>query len=281
MLKRLATYARFVKFEHTIFSLPLVYAGAVLAARGWPSGRLSLLILTAAIGGRVVALGLNRIIDRHIDARNPRTQARELPAGRMQLAEAWCVVLVGLVLYLGSAAAIAPICVWWSPVPVILFAIYPYLKRCTTLAHFGLGLAWATAPLGGWLAVRQSWDAPVGVMLLALFAVCWVAGFDVLYAMQDVAVDVRDQLYSLPARAGGCRAIHISTLLHGIAWMELVLLCWLDLRHWIAIPFLIVISGLLYWEHYGTNDLETAFFTINAILGFVVLGLVWAGVGLS
>ena len=277
MLKRLATYARFVKFEHTIFSLPLIFAGAVLAGRGWPSLRLSFLILAAAVGGRTLAMGLNRIIDRHIDARNPRTQVRELPAGKMKLVEAWAVVLAALAVYLGAAAAIAPICVWWSSVPVILFVIYPYLKRFTTLAHFGLGLAWSTAPLGGWLAVRQSWTDASAVWLLALFAVCWVAGFDILYAIQDVAVDVREKLYSLPARAGNCRAVQISSLLHGIAWMELVLLCWLYLRHWIAVPFLMAISGLLFWEHH-TDDLNLAFFKINAVLGFVVLALIWAGV---
>ena len=116
---RLATYARFVKFEHTVFSLPLVFAGAVLAGRRWPSWRLSLLILAAAAGGRTMAMGLNRIIDRHIDARNPRTQVRELPAGRMRLPEAWLVVLAAGAAYVAAAAALGPICLRWSPVPVL------------------------------------------------------------------------------------------------------------------------------------------------------------------
>ena len=274
---RLRTYAGFVKFEHTIFSLPLIYAGAVLAGRGWPSARLSLLMLGAAAGGRTVAMGLNRIIDRAIDARNPRTQARELPAGRMTLVEAWLVVLAALAVYLGCAAAIAPMCVRWSPLPLALFVLYPYLKRFTALAHLGLGLAWATAPLGGWLAVRQSWSGLGEALWLAAFSVLWVAGFDILYAMQDVSVDVREKLHSLPAKLGACRAAQIAKLLHTAAWLALVALSAFALRPWIAAPFLMAISGLLFWEHH-TSDLELAFFKINAALGFVVLALVWAGV---
>src|SRR4051812_2704792 len=134
---RLLSYSRFVKAEHTLFSVPLIFSGAVLAGGRWPSWRLSGLILAAGFGARTAAFALNRMIDRQIDAKNPRTAERELPKGTMSLAEAWGVLIVGLVIYLASAAAIAPICLYVSPLPLIVFAIYPYLKRFTPLAHFG------------------------------------------------------------------------------------------------------------------------------------------------
>ena len=153
---RIKAYAGFIKLEHTIFSLPLIFAGTLLHTGRWPSARLSGLILLAAIGGRVMAMGLNRIIDAKIDARNPRTQARELPSGNMRHGEAWFLVAAAGVVYLSAAAAISPICVWFSPVPVVLFVLYPYMKRFTTLSHLGLGLAWSMAPVGGWLAASGS-----------------------------------------------------------------------------------------------------------------------------
>ena len=130
---RLKTYASFIKLEHTVFSLPLIYAGALLHREGL-SARLAVLILLAAAGGRVVAMGLNRLIDAKIDARNPRTVQRELPRGAMRRGEAWAVVGAAGLVYAVSAAALAPVCLWLSPIPVALFVMYPYLKRVTPLA---------------------------------------------------------------------------------------------------------------------------------------------------
>jgi len=186
---RLKTYASFIKLEHTLFSLPLIFAGTLLHARTWPSLRLAALILLAAIGARVVAMGLNRIVDAELDARNPRTQRRELPRGAMQRREAWSIIGLAALLYVVSAAAIAPICVWLSPIPVVLFFIYPYLKRVTALAHLGLGLAWSMGPLAGWVAASRTMSGIGEAGWLWLFSVLWVTGFDIIYATMDEAFD--------------------------------------------------------------------------------------------
>ena len=151
---RLRVYTSFIKLEHTVFSLPLIVTGTLLNARGWPSGRMLALILLAAVGGRVMAMGLNRIIDAQIDARNPRTRGRELPRGVMERWEAWLIVVLAGLLYVGSAAELAPICLWLSPIPVALFVLYPYLKRFTVFSHLagidgGLAEAGALQALPG------------------------------------------------------------------------------------------------------------------------------------
>jgi len=271
-------FFRFVKIEHTIFSLPLIYSGALLAAGGMLSWRLAGLILVAATGARTVALALNRIIDREIDRRNPRTAVRELPAGRMTLAEALVVLAAGLFLYFGSADLIGRFCLVWSPLPLLIFVVYPYMKRFTPLAHFGVGLGLAMAPLGGWVAVTQSLANLVPGFLLALFTLFWVAGFDIIYATLDEEFDRRENLFSLPARLGRRRALHISGVLHGLAFAVLVLVYVLYLRSLWALPFLALAGFLLYLEHARANDVELAFFKINAALGFVILAMVTVGV---
>src|ERR1041384_8731593 len=139
MFDRLGTYGRFIKVEHTLFSLPLLFSGAILAAGKLPSWKLSFLIILAGFGARTAAFALNRLIDRQIDAKNPRTSSRELPAGKMKIVEAWMVGLAGGVIYVLAAWKIAPICFYLSPLPLIAFVVYPYLKRFTPFAHFGVG----------------------------------------------------------------------------------------------------------------------------------------------
>ena len=278
MAAPLKTYAGFVKLEHTIFSLPLIFAGALLAGHGWPSARRLLLIVLAAIGARVVAMGLNRLIDAKIDARNPRTQRRELARGLMRRQEAWMIVLAAGLLYLAAAAAIAPICVRWSPIPVALFVVYPYLKRFTALAHLGLGLAWSMAPLGGWLAVSQSLASFGRVVWLWLFSIPWVAGFDIIYATMDEAFDRADGLHSLPAQLGKCPALRLAAVLHLLAFAFLALLWFKQLHSDVALIWLAAIAALFIWQHaVADRKPEFAFFQLNGLLGFLVLGLVTAG----
>src|SRR5437879_6983769 len=151
MFGRLASYSRFVKVEHTLFSLPLLFSGALLAAGRLPSLRLSSLILLAGFGARTAAFALNRLIDQHLDRLNPRTAGRELPAGKMSFGEAWGIGIFGVALSIAAAAAIAPICLYLSPVPLGVFAAYPHLKRFTPWAHLGLVAAGAFGPWGAWL----------------------------------------------------------------------------------------------------------------------------------
>ena len=278
---RLKTYAGFVKIEHTIFSLPLIYAGSLIGARGFPSVRVAGLILLAAIGARAAAMGLNRLIDLEMDRRNPRTKQRELPRGAMQAWEGWLVVVAGSLVYLVSAAALAPICLALAPVPLALFAGYPYLKRFTSLSHLGLGLAWSMGPLAGWLAASQSLERFNDVVWLWLFSLLWVAGFDIIYATMDEAFDRQAGLHSLPARLGKRRALNVAFILHAAAFLALVIL-WRDqLRSPAALAWLVGIGALFVWQHaVAEKNPEFAFFRLNSLIGFFVFGLVFSGVPL-
>ncbi len=271
-------FRSYVKLEHTVFSVPILLSAAVLAARGWPPpGRLALLLVAAA-AARTAGMSLNRIVDRRIDARNPRTRVRELPAGKMNLAQAGLVTAVALAVYGTGALLLSPLCLWLSPIPVLIFWGYPFLKRFTPWAHLGVGLALAMAPLGGYLAVRP--DLPGALREagpLALFTLFWVSGFDIIYATLDVEFDRRDGLHSLPADLGMEPALRLSGVLHVLA---LGALAWAVLAHWpnaAALVGLAVCAGLLFLEHRNARDVDLAFFKFNAWLSFAVLATVLAG----
>jgi len=280
MFDRLAAYIRFVKMEHTLFSLPLLFSGAILAGGGLPSWKLSGLIMLAGFGARTAAFAFNRVIDRHIDRLNPRTAGRELPVGKMSVKEAWGVGLFGMAVYLGAAWAIAPICFFLSPVPLAIFLVYPYMKRITPLAHFGVGAADALAPLGGWMAVQKSFAHVGPALWLGAFTFFWVSGFDVIYATMDEAFDRSQGLLSLPARYGREKALRISAVLHAAAFGCLVVLYVQTLHSSLLTCLtLAVIGGLLFLEQRLSEDVDLAFFKINAVLGFGILGFVATGVG--
>jgi len=273
----LRKFFSFVKIEHTLFTLPLIYGGVVLGSRGMPSVRLLLLVLTAAVGARTLAFALNRIIDRKIDLLNPRTSNRELPSGRMSLAEAFAVLLAGFILYFGSAVFISKFCLMLSPVPLIVFIVYPYMKRFTFLAHFGVGLGMAMAPLGGWFAVSPSFDNILPPILLCLFTTFWGAGFDIIYATLDEEFDKREHLHSFVSRFGRQRALAYSAFLHLIGFVSLVLLFFTTIHTLYAMPFLLLTGILLWFEQHKASDIEFAFFKINAGLGFVVFAMIMTG----
>ncbi len=278
MLSPITRYLSFVKIEHTLFSLPLIYSGAFLAAEEPPAFTLLLLILVGAAGARTAALALNRIIDREIDKRNPRTAARELPSGKLTVRQAYGVLVVGLALYVGAAGLISPFCLQLSPIPLIIFTMYPYMKRFTPLAHFGVGLGLAMAPLGGWFAVQQSFENITPAALLSLFTLFWVAGFDIIYSTLDELFDRQEQLHSFSARFGKTMALKISAALHLVAFGFLTLLFVQYLHGLAALPFLLISGYLLYLEQRKADDVELAFFQINAVVGFAVFGMVVAGV---
>jgi 4-hydroxybenzoate polyprenyltransferase len=279
MFERFKAYSRFVKLEHTLFSLPLLFSGAVLAIGRLPSWRLSALIVLAGAGARTAAFAFNRVIDRHIDRLNPRTSGRELPAGKMTLGEAWGVGLFGAAVYVAAAWAIAPICFYLSPIPLAVFIGYPYLKRFTPWAHLGIGVADALAPLGGWLAAKQSFTGVGPALWLGAFTFFWVSGFDVIYATMDETFDRAQGLHSLPAQYGKKTALQISAALHFLAFVSLAVLYAGYFRTTGALATLAVIGSLLYLEHRLSDDVDLAFFKINAVLGFGILGFVAVGVG--
>ncbi len=270
-------YLSFVKIEHTLFTLPLIYGGLILASREMPRAGLLILVLLAAVGARTSAFALNRIIDRNIDRRNPRTALRELPSGRMSLPEACGVLVAGCMLYFGSAAFISPFCLRLSPIPLAIFVIYPYMKRFTALAHFGVGLGMSMAPLGGWFAASPSFDNIFPAVLLTLFTIFWGTGFDIIYSTLDEEFDRRENLYSFVSRFGKSSALAYSALLHLLGFFCLVLLFFTTIRTWFALPFLLLTGILLWIEQRKASNVELAFFRINAALGFVVFGMIITG----
>ncbi|MFN8178450.1 MAG: UbiA-like polyprenyltransferase [bacterium] len=271
------TLLSFVKFEHTLFSLPLLFAGALLGARGVPRLGPLLWILVAGTGARTLAMALNRILDRAIDARNPRTAQRELPAGRMSLAQAWAVSGAGLLLYYVAVLRLPPLCLTLSPLPLAIFVGYPLMKRFTPLAHFGVGAALAFGPIGAYVAVTNR-VLPFGaVHWLALFTWLWVAGFDVIYATLDEEFDRKEGLRSLPASLGRGPALAWAAAIHAAALLALLALTALSLHGALAWGLLGVVALLLALEHRLAHVVDLAFFRINLVVGFVVLALVWAG----
>jgi len=271
--------ASLVKIEHTVFALPFAYVGSFLAVKGWPGGHALVWVTLAMVGARSLAMALNRLIDAGIDARNPRTAGRELPQG---LLRPWQVVVfcaVSLGLFLAAAWQLDPLVRWLWPIPVVMFVVYPYLKRVTWLCHGWLGAVDGLAPVGGWVAVTG--QLPLAAWLLGAAVGAWVTGFDVLYALFDVDVDRAQGLHSVPARFGvraafgGARAAHAATvalLAAAGAVMEVGALYWIGLA---------VVACLLAYEHalVSPSDLRrlnTAFFTMNGVISLVFFAFVLA-----
>lgn len=280
----LRTYASFVRFEHTLFSLPLILAG-MFSAPGPPlsPGRWAL-VAVAAVGARTAAMALNRIIDRRLDALNPRTRGRELPAGKMKMAEAWALLLASAGAYLAACAALGPWYLQVAIVPLAVFTLYPWLKRWTPLCHVGVGTALALAPLAGYAAAHPDLQHPQAALALSLFALLWVTGFDIIYATLDEAFDREHGVHSLVAWLGRERALRISSALHRLAPFALIVAgnrIATDSGQPLtaasivpaAIVYLIIVTLLLLEQRWAEN-VNLAFFKVNVWVGFAVLALV-------
>jgi 4-hydroxybenzoate polyprenyltransferase len=220
MLSRIRTYASFVRFSHSAFALPFALVGALLAARtaGFEWWRL-LWIAACMVTARSAAMGFNRLVDARFDAKNPRTASRELPAGRMTTREAWAFVIVMSLAFVFSAAQLGPLCLWLSPVALAIVFWYSLAKRVTAYTQAFLGLAMAVAPVGGWIAAGGAMQLEPWLLGLAIGS--WVAGFDILYACQDVDFDRREGLHSIPAKFGIQRALLMSRALHVVTVVAL------------------------------------------------------------
>jgi 4-hydroxybenzoate polyprenyltransferase len=274
-------YYRLVKFEHTIFALPFAYVGAFLAVDGVPSGHDLLWITLAMVGARSLAMALNRLIDARIDAANPRTASRELPAGALSISAVVAFCAAAVVLYGAAVFELDPLVRWLSPIPVAAFVVYPYLKRFTWLCHLWLGAVDGLAPVGAWAAIKgtlpwQSWALGAAVA-------AWVAGFDLFYALFDVDVDLRQGLHSWATRFGergafaGARALHLLTLALLVAagvGLHVGFLYWLGVAS---------VGGLLLYEHSlvrpgDLRRLDAAFFTMNGVISVAFFVFVLADV---
>jgi 4-hydroxybenzoate polyprenyltransferase len=215
----LILFLKFTKIEHTAFSLPLVIAGSWIATQGRSPGLpLLLLIVTAAAGARIFGMSLNRIFDRSIDARNPRTASRELPSGRMSMRMALAVALIGLGVYFTACTILGGWCLVLSPVPLIPLLGYSLLKRFTSLCHFGIGLCLALAPLGAYVATTGGIRFSSGIILFAVFVFFWLSGADIIYSALDLENDLTQGIRSLPAQVGPRNALAISAVCELIAF---------------------------------------------------------------
>jgi 4-hydroxybenzoate polyprenyltransferase len=276
-----ARFARLVKIEHTLFALPFAYVGALLSVQGVPSGHDVLWITVAMVGARSLAMGLNRLIDARIDARNPRTAQRELPAGLLTSTQVLLFCAASLAVFLVAAFQLAHVVRWLWPIPVAGFVIYPYLKRVTWLCHLWLGAVDGLAPMGGWVAVTGT--LPLAAWELGAAVAFWVAGFDLFYSLFDLDVDRREGLHSVATRFGvrgvfwGARAMHaLTVVLLALVGADLGLGAW----YWLGAA---VVAVLLAVEHalVSPNDLRrlnAAFFTMNGVISVVFLGFVLAEV---
>jgi len=247
MLARLATYASFVRFGHSAFALPFALVGALLTTRYVPLDWTRVIWIAACmVTARSAALGFNRLVDAAFDARNPRTAERELPSGRMSEREARIFVGVSTIAFIASAAMLGPLCLALSPVALAIVFWYSLAKRYTAYTQAYLGLAMAVAPVGGWIAAGG--PASAEPWLLALAIACWVAGFDIIYACQDVDVDRREGLHSIPVKYGIATALRISRLLHAAAVLVLAMVGGLAALNGIYAAGVIAVGVLLWWE---------------------------------
>ncbi len=272
----------FIKVEHTLFSLPLILSGTFLAANGLPSLRLLFLIILAGIGARTSALALNRIIDRDIDKKNPRTRTRELPSGKMSSLSAWSVAIGGMVIYFFSSYLICDLVFYLSPIPLIIFILYPYMKRFTPLCHFGVGLGLALAPLGGWIAVTCSLNNLYPAILLSLFTFFWVSGFDIIYATLDEESDRETGVFSMVSTYGRVSALRLSGVLHLLSFLSLAVLYLIYFEKSFFTLFFMILTGVfLFLEHKKSSNVDMAFFKINIVIGFVIFLFILSGIYLN
>jgi 4-hydroxybenzoate polyprenyltransferase len=273
----LVRYANFVKLPHTVFALPFALLGLVVASRitavTWRTLGLVIIAFTCA---RFVALGFNRIADREIDSRNPRTKGRELPSGRLTLAQAWTAVVVAAGLFLAAAWALNPLCFVLAPIALVFISAYSYTKRFTAWSHLWLGLADGIATPAGYLAVTGQWSEPWWLLPVGALAVTfWVGGFDVFYALPDEAFDRAERLESLVVRLGPARALVVAKLLHGLALAALVAFgvgAGLGGAYYAGVA---AGAAVIAWEHRlvrpgDLSRLNAAFFTANGIVSIVV-----------
>jgi 4-hydroxybenzoate polyprenyltransferase len=266
--------ASLVRIEHTVFALPFAYVGAFLAVDGWPGWSDVVWVTVAMVGARTLAMGLNRLVDAELDARNPRTSSRELPSGALTARQVAVFCALAFAVFLVAVFQLDPIVRWLWPIPVGMFFVYPYLKRFTWLCHLWLGACLGLAPVGAWLAV--SGTAPWEAWAIGGAVLLWVAGFDLFYSLYDLEHDRAEGLHSWAVRFGergvfvGARAFHTGTVvLLAVAGLGLGV----DVFYWLGT---VSVGALLAWEHSlvrpgDLRRLDAAFFTANGVISVVFL----------
>jgi len=271
-------YLGLVKFEHTLFAMPFALMSLLVATQGWPSLHTLLWVVVAMVGARSAAMAFNRLVDRHFDARNPRTSARHIPIGEVSPRGAAGFTLLAAAALVFAASRLNTLCFALSPVALLVVLGYSYTKRLTRWAHLVLGLGLAVAPVGAWLAATGSFAA--FPLWLAAAVMVWVGGFDVIYACQDIEFDRREELHSVPATFGVRGALRTARVLHvlSVACLAMALTSTSVLGP-VSLAGVVVMAILLIQEHRLVRDddlsrIDKAFFVINSWIGAAVLGCV-------
>ncbi len=272
-LLRIRRYLELVRFSHTLFAMPFALLSMLVAAEGLPATRVFGWILLCLVAARTAAMTFNRIADRHLDAINPRTQDRHLVVGTVSLIEAWGILVVSSALFILGAYMLNPLAFSLSPMVLIVLFGYSYTKRFTTLSHLVLGLSLGMAPVGSWIAVRGSLDFPP--VILGAGVLCWVAGFDIIYALADEEFDRKTGLYSMVVRFGQAGALRISQYLHGFSAVLVMLFGWvmsLGLLFWIG-WLLFALALVVQHTIVRPNDISrvnVAFFSVNGVVSILL-----------
>lgn len=282
MLQSLKITLEMIKIEHTLFALPFALLGAVLAARGLPSIQQIIWITVAMVGARSAAMAFNRLEDRAIDAANPRTAMRAIPAGLLSAQFVGVFTLVSAALFFFAAYMLNQLTLLLSPIALASVLLYSYTKRFTSLSHFVLGWCLSIAPTGAWIAVRGAIDSPVP-LLLSLAVMLWTAGFDVMYACQDYEFDRRAGLHSIPQQLGIAKALWVARGLHLGMFVALVAVYALTGLHWLGLLGVIATAMLLLYQHsivkaHDLSRLNAAFFTTNAFVSVILFVTVAADI---
>ena len=266
-------FLEMIKWEHSVFALPFAYLGLFLAENGWPRFRLWVWVTVAMVSFRTMAMAANRIVDAAIDARNPRTQDRAIPAGKLRPAWVFAAALISLLVFEWSARSLGVLCFLLSPIPVLLAWFYPYAKRFTWSSHWILGIILGIAPYGAWLAARGEWSWIPAFLSAGVTA--WVAGFDMIYALQDMDFDRREGLYSFPARFGQKTTMRMTQVLHGFSVASWMIAGHLAGMGWIYTGGLVLIAFFLIRQQwlirsFGLQRIEESFFVMNAIVSIAI-----------
>ncbi len=275
ILHKIEIFLEMIKFEHSIFALPFAYLGLFLAEGGWPRASIFILVTIAMVSFRTMGMALNRLIDAEIDAANPRTQNRAIPAGLLKTPFVWGVTALSLAIFEATCWKLGPLCFRLSLVPLVLAVLYPFAKRFAWFCHVILGMILAIAPYGAWIASRGSFSWVPG--FISLGVLCWVTGFDMIYALQDVDFDRQSGLYSFPSRFGESAAIQVTRVLHGLTlvfWLAAGRLAGLGFIYYLGI---VVAAGFLLREHWlvrkGPGKIQEAFFSMNAVVSVTVFAV--------
>ena len=274
MLKSLRITLEMIKIEHTLFALPFAFLGAVLAAHGLPTAQQIIWITVAMVGARSAAMAFNRLADRAIDAANPRTSMRAIPAGLLSAQFVGLFTVASAAIFFLAAYMLNHLTLLLSPVALASVLFYSYTKLFTSLSHMVLGWCLSLAPTGAWIAVRGAIDSPVP-LLLSLAVMLWTAGFDVMYACQDQAFDAQAGLHSIPQKLGSAKALWVARFLHVGMFAALLAVFALSNLHWLGLLGVIATAALLLYQHsivkaHDLSRLNAAFFTTNAFVSVIL-----------